>query len=162
MIDADRRTNRTRHLLKELLLDRLKDKELDKISVTELCRLADINRSTFYLHYSDIYDLLEDIERDSLEIFDTLSDDILHCAMDPEQVIRMILQYIYEQKELLMLLLLKTKRYDFWQKIDQKVMYLFKLKVLQNYKIPDDMSRDEFDDMILFYTSGFYAIYKNG
>lgn len=37
--------------------------ELDKITVTELVRRANINRSTFYLHYSDIYDIASEMEQ---------------------------------------------------------------------------------------------------
>lgn len=37
----------------------LKNKSLDQISVTEICKCADINRSTFYANYVDIYDLSE-------------------------------------------------------------------------------------------------------
>lgn len=54
----------TRRLLKENLIEMLKEKPLDKISVTELCRRADINRSTFYAHYSVPKDVLLEIKRD--------------------------------------------------------------------------------------------------
>lgn len=37
--------------------------ELDKITVTELVRRANIHRSTFYLHYSDIYDIASEMEQ---------------------------------------------------------------------------------------------------
>ena len=37
-------------------------KELDKITVTELCQLANINKSTFYVYYHDIVDLAEQLE----------------------------------------------------------------------------------------------------
>lgn len=37
--------------------------ELDKITVTELVRRANINRSTFYLHHSDIYDIASEMEQ---------------------------------------------------------------------------------------------------
>lgn len=37
--------------------------DLDKITVTELVRRANINRSTFYLHYSDIYDIAAEMEQ---------------------------------------------------------------------------------------------------
>lgn len=37
-------------------------KDLEKISVTELCNLANINKSTFYVYYHDIVDLAEHLE----------------------------------------------------------------------------------------------------
>ena len=54
----------TKRLLKESMLRLLKEKELDKISVTELCREAGINRATFYRHYEIPRDVLIEIEKD--------------------------------------------------------------------------------------------------
>ncbi len=49
----------------------LKDKELNEISVTDLCALAEINRTTFYANYSDIHALahasMERLEAETLE-----------------------------------------------------------------------------------------------
>lgn len=160
MKNEDRRTRKTQNALKQIFIGLLKQKEIEKISVTELCRLADINRSTFYLHYCDIYALLEEIEKDCLEEFDLLVEYISCQEIIPDQVTRMILKYIYDQKELLYLFLLKNNRYDFWEKINQKIISLFKTKTLQNYQLPDHMDENEFDDIILFYASGFYAIYR--
>lgn len=54
----------TKRLLKESLLRLLNEKELNKISVTELCRDAGINRATFYRHYEIPRDVLIEIEKD--------------------------------------------------------------------------------------------------
>lgn len=52
----------TKGVIRESLFELLESKELSKITVKELCLLADINRSTFYSHYHDVYDLVEKIE----------------------------------------------------------------------------------------------------
>lgn len=57
----DRRTRYTRQMIREALMDLLKDQPYSKITVTEICRLADINRGTFYIHYFDVDDVLDDI-----------------------------------------------------------------------------------------------------
>ena len=46
----------------------LREKPIQRIAVKELCQEAGVNRSTFYAHYQDIYDLLTKIEEDMLEI----------------------------------------------------------------------------------------------
>lgn len=51
-------------VLKDSLLTLLKEKQISAITVKELCELADINRSTFYAHYSDQFDLLNQIENE--------------------------------------------------------------------------------------------------
>nr|WP_078556546.1 TetR/AcrR family transcriptional regulator [Bacillus alkalicellulosilyticus] len=54
-------------VLKESLIILLKEKSISNITIKELCEDADINRSTFYSHYKDVYDLLYQIEDDLLE-----------------------------------------------------------------------------------------------
>ena len=58
---TDRRTRYTRQIIKDSFLDLLKEKPFSKITVTELCRISEINRGTFYLHYYDIDDVLDDL-----------------------------------------------------------------------------------------------------
>jgi len=53
----------TKKLLQEGLLRLLETKHLEKISVTELCKEAGINRATFYNHYNSPQELLTDLEK---------------------------------------------------------------------------------------------------
>lgn len=57
----DRRTLYSKKMIRESLYDLMKEKPLNKISVTEICQRADVNRSTFYAYYTDIYDLHQQI-----------------------------------------------------------------------------------------------------
>lgn len=65
----DRRIVKTRRALREALLDLIEEKGLDRVTVKELCERADLNRGTFYLHYRDVYDLLEQYTDDVLASF---------------------------------------------------------------------------------------------
>ena len=56
---VDSRVRRTKRLLKQGLTELMAQKSIKKITVRELSELVDINRGTFYLHYKDIYDLVE-------------------------------------------------------------------------------------------------------
>lgn len=58
----DLRIQRTKAAIKEAFLELREKKPIEKITVTELTRLANINKATFYLHYSDIYSLSDEIE----------------------------------------------------------------------------------------------------
>lgn len=62
-----RKTLYTRRVLKESLLELLEKKPISKITVKELCDLADINRSTFYSHYKDVGDMVEQMEDHMVE-----------------------------------------------------------------------------------------------
>ena len=59
---VDRRVIKTRRQLKKGLAALMKEKSVNKITVKELVEEVDINRSTFYLHFKDIQDLLREIE----------------------------------------------------------------------------------------------------
>ena len=58
----DRRVQRTKELLRSSMLELLKEKPIGKITPTELCRRANINRNTFYAHYRSPEELLDSIE----------------------------------------------------------------------------------------------------
>ena len=62
MNSYDARVRYTRKVIEESLLTLLQKKHISKITVTELCEMAQINRATFYKHYADVPKLLEEIE----------------------------------------------------------------------------------------------------
>ena len=57
----DRRTQYSKRVIREALYELMQEKPLNKITVTEICALADVNRSTFYAYYTDIFNLHESI-----------------------------------------------------------------------------------------------------
>ena len=63
----NRRVRMTKRLMKEALLELLEENELVNISVTAICKTADVHRSTFYEYYTDPADLLRDTEQDFLD-----------------------------------------------------------------------------------------------
>lgn len=69
MKEIDNRVRVTKMFIRQALLTLLKEKPLQNITVRELCQAAGINRGTFYTHYRDIYDLMEQIEEELTEEF---------------------------------------------------------------------------------------------
>ena len=65
----DRRVRRTQKLLKESLVQLMSEKAFKDITIKDITERADLNRGTFYLHYSDTYDLLTAMENGVLEDF---------------------------------------------------------------------------------------------
>ena len=68
----DRRVRKTRSLLRQALVRLMNEKSIQEITVTQLCEACDINRGTFYLHYTDVYDLLSRIEEEMLTDFENV------------------------------------------------------------------------------------------
>lgn len=59
-----RRVRMTKMLLKNALIDIMKNKSIHMVSIKEICEEADVNRSTFYRHYNTQYDLYDEIIED--------------------------------------------------------------------------------------------------
>ena len=66
----DLRVIKTKNILYSTLLELMKEKQFEEIKVSDICSHALINRSTFYSHYNDKYELLE-------EYINTLKDSLI-------------------------------------------------------------------------------------
>ena len=90
----NRRVVMTKRIIKDVFIEMLEKKSIQKIYVRELCVKADINRSTFYKYYESQYDLLAEIENDLLiEIEEKCKD------TDNTKGLNNILQYISRNKK---------------------------------------------------------------
>ena len=72
----DLRVIKTKASLQEALINLLQHKELDKISISELCKEANVNRGTFYLHYQNVAGLFE-------EYFHNMTEDLREAYYEP-------------------------------------------------------------------------------
>ena len=69
---VDRRVRKTKALLLKGLTELMEQKDVNHISVRELTDLVDLNRGTFYLHYRDIFDMVNQVEDELFQEFDNL------------------------------------------------------------------------------------------
>ena len=70
MEKMDARKRYTQMVLKQSFLKLLKEKPVNRITVKEVCALAQLNRATFYAHYSDCFALMESIENELIDAFE--------------------------------------------------------------------------------------------
>jgi AcrR family transcriptional regulator len=107
--NEDRRTKRTQKKLKHALLELLKEKELNELSITEVAQYAECNRVTFYSHYRDLHALLA-------AIFDDYLDDLItsfrkgyqnfeRFSSDDEHYHRPLFEFIYQNQFVFSLIL---------------------------------------------------------
>lgn len=62
-----RRDTATKQAIKQAFTELIAEKGLDRLSVSDVARRAGLNRGTVYLHYTDKYDLLAQLEQDALD-----------------------------------------------------------------------------------------------
>ena len=84
----------------EALIALLEEKDLEYITVKEICHLAGVNRSTFYLHYETISDLvnetLEMIDQRFLSYFPRQEEEVLGDidSQEREELILVTREYL--------------------------------------------------------------------
>lgn len=88
----ERRYRRTEAMILNGLTHLLRQKKIKDITVRELADLVDINRSTFYMHYSDIYDLLEKTEQRLLEQLRSAAEHEWKSEFSPNHFFRFLKQ----------------------------------------------------------------------
>ncbi|HCT64125.1 MAG TPA: TetR/AcrR family transcriptional regulator [Lachnospiraceae bacterium] len=155
----DRRVRRTKKLLKSGFASLIKEKEFKDIRVKDITDLVDLNRGTFYLHYNDTYDLLEKIENEVLDDFQTMID--TYCpqmegnSMLP--VIAPIVDYIVDNLDICRVLFQNKTSNDFWEKFQQLIhnngVSIIRMKF-------SDYNQEYLDYFFSFITSGILGLIK--
>lgn len=155
---ADRRVSYTKLALREALVRLMRSKHISATTVKSICELADINRSTFYLHYRDQFDLLHQIEQ---EVLATLGERLLlkQDASDETsphwpitlEVMTEILEYARENADLARVLLSENCDFAFQQDI---------LELADEVMVaPDDsLSQREKDYIVTYRIGGCIAL----
>lgn len=87
----DRRVRKTKKAMTEALAELMLEKPLNSISVREISEIADINRGTFYLHYRDVYDMVDTLRREIFEQFDEIVEK--HIGMkNPDELFPLLVE----------------------------------------------------------------------
>jgi len=100
-------------------MELMKEKSILSVSVKDICDLADISRSTFYDHYKDQYDLLKQIEDETLAYFE----DMLNRYKDKQtkkdtgQMVEEMLTYIANNGNTIHVLLSENGDLTFQKKL---------------------------------------------
>ena len=125
----DLRIQRTKAAIKDAFVELRRTKPIEKITVTELTKLANINKATFYLHYSDIFMLSDEIE-------DSVIDEILiglkvldRFFDDPQGNANEILRAIIARSDQLRQLFSGSRSQEYSIKIESRIRTM----LLQNY-----------------------------
>ena len=126
---------KTRNLIKKTFAELINEKkELEKITVTELVKRAELTRSTFYTHYDNIYEVAHDYELQTIELL--CSEDLkLHSKQDIIDYFDNIIKCLKDNEETYKLLL----------SANESLLFLEKLKKIASCKIYDALKNDSKD-----------------
>lgn len=155
---VDKRCIKTRKAIKTALVKLMAEKELSSITITEIAEAAEINRKTFYTHYRDIYDILDEIEDNLIKkLFHILDNaDILKSMYDPYPLFRELTMEINKDLEFYKLLL---QSQDYYSLLD-KIQGIFKKRYLELSEDTSNPDRELMPYIIDFISSGITSVYK--
>lgn len=148
----------TKRMLKESILKILKEKELDSISVAELCREAGVNRATFYRHYEIPKDVVIEIQRD---LYKELKQQI-NIPKSPEDihtVIEKLCLFFNERRELIRIFIRNNSDVDIINFMNE--IYGEVTKEYGRTDLLNRLSQEDIQFLTLYNVGGSYFVFKN-
>ena len=125
-----RNSIRTKNNIRKAFAELLKEnKVVEKITVKDLIERADISKSTFYLHYRDIYDIIEEMEN---EVLDVIEEALNKAYLDNSTSFIPYLNLIFE------LLKNNEEQYRLIMTAKYPVLFMDKLKKMIYSKVIED------------------------
>ena len=154
----DRRVIKTKKAIKKAFFTLLADKDVNEISVTDISRLADINRKTFYNYYTGVYQLVDELEDDIInKIQTTLKEtDIIEDLKDPIRLFDLLDNTIGLNDPFLRNMLEADNVSGFFNKFENRIICLIRDEV--SAQIHTDPQATEF--VIHFVLAGEISVYK--
>ena len=160
-IKEDRRIRRTKKLLKHALAQLMDEKEFKDITVKDITERADLNRGTFYLHYTDTYDILNKIENEILEnIQNMINQDMEKTDMtdsDSVPALKPIAEYIMDNADICRCLINNKASVDFIDKF-QNLIYVNCSDIIKRRHNVKNTTRNEY--YFSFITLGIIGMVK--
>ncbi|MER2106863.1 MAG: TetR/AcrR family transcriptional regulator [Solibacillus sp.] len=131
MEKVDRRIQRTKAKIKEVFIALLQEMPFEKVTVRMITERANINRGTFYLHYLDKFDLLEQLEQEILCTIEAVMKEMQFDERDTLQEVKdkrfpfmvRILEFFQEEQAFLNVVLSEHGDPIFNEKIRQVFVY---------------------------------------
>lgn len=157
MAKLNQRVAISKYLMKEALLKLLKEKSIGKISVSELCKEAEINRTTFYRYYETPRDILQEIALDCIkELLDQTV--ISPNTQDIREFATRLCVFLHEHSSIAKLFVENDAEIDLTEifQILSK-QFLGSRTVLYRGQVVDD---DTLRLMNTFFSSGIYALIR--
>jgi AcrR family transcriptional regulator len=149
----DRRSVKTKKVIRKVFLELLAEKNINRISVVEISKRADLGRGTFYLHYKDVYDLMETLENELIDNLGQLYN--ASCLGDNSMNILKFTDTLTEYMDANRDLFLVVARTENGGRTMEKVKYFFNQKLLSDSPI----TFTELDVAeVLFSISGVFGV----
>ena len=150
---------RSRRLINQAFLGLLQEKPFEKITVTDIVKRADINRSTFYAHYPDVLGLVEELIEETVSgSIDLVSGiDMLQFLEEPMPILEQLMAIGQKNMEIYKLL----GRSDFAMRQVEKMKTVLVHNAMDAVNIPAHIRRSQaFHVHMNFFIGGIFNVYQ--
>jgi AcrR family transcriptional regulator len=156
-LKQDRKSRYTRMVLRDSLIELMKEKPITKITIKEICETADINRTTFYTHYKDQYDLLQKIEEETLAWFEDLLNkyDYRQSKNEIAEMVNVILNHVADNSKSIQVLLGENGNIDFQKKMFRHFIQKELVVKFFSEKIKDEKSIEYY---LIYIMNGIFGL----
>ena len=118
-----RRERMTRQMIQDAYFRLILDGRKQKLSVTEICKEANVNRTSFYAHYEDVVMLRRDIENHVLSQIPVLSEpDAITSDRQFVELLERFFAYIQENQRMFRVLILQPDSLAFTRRLVEAVL----------------------------------------
>ena len=149
----NQRVRITKMLLKNALTKLLYEKKIEKVTVSELCEAAGVNRSTFYKHYGSQFDVLDDIEKD---FFDAAGEMLISDGENGKTGICNFLEFLRSEREKIYVVIILAADPDFIK----RVFDIPALRYFSKEHFDNNYSERQNEYMRIYEYNGGYALIR--
>ena len=150
---------RSRRMIREAYMELLKEKDLSKITVTDIITRADLNRATFYAHYPDVRGVTEEIENEIIEkMLEVLKEfQFTSFFRNPAPLLLKISRYLEEDTDFYRILVRANGSEIFMEKLKK----VFSDHMLNDSDIPEYMRQSKMVELrVCYFAGGIVNLYK--
>ena len=150
---------RSKRLIRQAFIDLLKEKDIEKITVTDIITRADINRGTFYAHYQDARAVIEQIENEIIQkMLEFLSEfQYKNFFQNPLPLLLKVSRYIEEDQDFFRILINSKGSIQFLEKL--KGIFVEYMKI--DSDVPDSIKHSaNFTVSVNFFAGGVINLYQ--
>ena len=154
-----RSAKRSRNLIRQAYTELLKEKDLNKITVTDIVNRADINRGTFYAHYPDVRGVTEEIENEFIDKMLNILSKFKYNKFfkNPTPLLLETSRFLEKDEKFYKILIQSNNSEIFLEKLKK----IFSDHVLSDTDIPDDLKNTKTVKLrISYFAGGIVNVYK--
>lgn len=146
-------------MIRQAFEDLLKERGFHKITVSDIVTRADLNRSTFYAHYPDIYGIVEEMQeeiiRRNMELFQQIQ--YRNILEDPKPYLECIAATVEGNLQLMQRLGLTENMH----RISEKFLEMMEYDIMHHSDIPPKVRESElFNIRVHFFMGGILRVYQ--